>query len=123
VAPPALVAALDLLAVNSYTCVAEFTQLAAIEALRDRDQATPRMVAEFHRRRDPFVRDLDRIPGFRCAPPEGAFYAWVNVAGTGIGAEEVCRIPGRGPASRRSPARRSACRAATSSGSRSSSSA
>jgi aspartate/methionine/tyrosine aminotransferase len=92
VAPPALIAALDLLAVNSYTCVAEFTQLAAIEALRDREHATPRMVAEFHRRRDPFVRDLDRIPGFRCAPPEGAFYAWVNVAGTGIGAEEVCRI-------------------------------
>jgi len=92
VAPPALVAALDLLAVNSYTCVAEFTQLAAIEALRDRGGATPRMVAEFHRRRDQFVHDLGRIPGFRCAPPEGAFYAWVNVAGTGIGAEEVCRI-------------------------------
>src|SRR6185436_18717408 len=45
-----------------------------------------------HRRRDQFVRDLDRIPGFRCALPEGAFYAWVNVAGTGIGAVEVCRI-------------------------------
>jgi aspartate aminotransferase len=92
VAPPPLVAALDLLAVNSYTCVAEFTQLAAIEALRDREHATPRMVAEFHRRRDQFVRDLGQIPGFRCAPPEGAFYAWVNVAGTGIGAEEVCRM-------------------------------
>jgi len=92
VAPPALIPALDLLAVNSYTCVAEFTQLAAIEALRDRDGATPRMVAEFHRRRDQFVHDLGGIPGFRCAPPEGAFYAWVNVAGTGIGAEEVCRI-------------------------------
>jgi aspartate aminotransferase len=92
VAPPALIPALDLLAVNSYTCVAEFTQLAAIEALRDRDRATPRMVAEFHRRRDQFVHDLDRIPGFRCALPEGAFYAWANVSGTGIGAEEVCRI-------------------------------
>jgi len=92
VAPPALIAALDLLAVNSYTCVAEFTQLAGIEALRDRDEATPRMVAEFHRRRDQFVRDLDRIPGFRCALPEGAFYAWVNVAGTGLPADEVCRI-------------------------------
>jgi aspartate aminotransferase len=92
VAPPALIAALDLLAVNSYTCVAEFTQLAAIEALRDRDHATPRMVAEFHRRRDQFVRDLDRVPGFRCTSPEGAFYAWVNVAGTGLPADEVCRI-------------------------------
>jgi aspartate/methionine/tyrosine aminotransferase len=92
VAPPPLVAALDLLAVNSYTCVAEFTQLAAIEALRDRAEATPRMVAEFHRRRDSFVHDLNQVPGFRCAPPEGAFYAWVNVAGTGLPAEDVCRI-------------------------------
>jgi aspartate aminotransferase len=92
VAPPAVVAALDMLAVNSYTCVAEFTQHAAIEALRDRDDATPRMVAEFHRRRDQFTRDLGQVPGFRCAPPDGAFYAWVNIAGTGASAEEVCRI-------------------------------
>jgi aspartate/methionine/tyrosine aminotransferase len=92
VAPPPVVAALDMLAVNSYTCVAEFTQHAAIEALRDREDATPRMVAEFCVRRDQFTRDLGRVPGFRCAPPEGAFYAWVNVADTGAGAEEVCRI-------------------------------
>lgn len=92
VAPSPLVDALDLLAVNSYTCVAEFTQHAAIEALRDREQATPRMVAEFHRRRDQFAHDLSEVPGFRCAPPDGAFYAWVNVAGTGAGAEQVCRL-------------------------------
>src|SRR5262249_26811370 len=83
---------LNMLAVNSYTCVAEFTQLAAIEALKDRAEATPRMVAEFTRRRDQFTRDLNRVPGFRCLPPDGAFYAWVNVAGTGLAAEEVCRI-------------------------------
>lgn len=92
VAPPPLVAALDLLAVNSYTCVAEFTQYAAIEALRDREQATPHMVAEFHRRRDQFTHDLNQVAGFRCQPPEGAFYAWVNVTETGHSAEEVCRI-------------------------------
>ena len=92
VAPPPLVAALNMLAVNSYTCVAEFTQHAAIEALRDREQATPRMVAEFRRRRDQFIDDLNQVRGFRCAAPEGAFYAWVNVADTGAGAEEVCRL-------------------------------
>ena len=92
VAPPPLVAALDMLAVNSYTCVAEFTQVAAIEALRDREQATPRMVAEFHRRRDQFTHDLEQVAGFRCAPPQGAFYACVNISGTGASAEEVCRI-------------------------------
>ena len=81
-----------MLAINTYTCVAEFTQYAAIEALRDRAQATPRMVKEFARRREQFASDLNRVPGFRCAPPEGAFYAWVNVTDTGLSAEEICRI-------------------------------
>jgi aspartate aminotransferase len=35
---------------------------------------------------------LNRVPGFRCVPPEGAFYAWVNIEETGFTAEEVCRI-------------------------------
>ena len=92
VAPPRIVPALEMMAVNSYTCVAEFTQHAAIEALRDREGATPRMVREFARRREQFVRDLNRVPGFRCSPPEGAFYAWVNIADTGMSAEDLCRI-------------------------------
>jgi len=92
VAPARIVPALAMLAINSYTCVAEFSQYAAIEALRDRDGATPRMVAEFAKRRQQFIRDLNRIPGFRCQAPEGAFYAWVNISETGITAEELCRI-------------------------------
>ena len=80
VAPARIVPALEMLAINTYTCTAEFTQYAAIEALRDREGATPRMVAEFAKRRDQFVRDLNRVPGFRCPPPEGAFYAWVNIS-------------------------------------------
>ena len=92
VAPPRIVPALQMLAVNSYTCVAEFSQYAAIEALKDRDGATPRMVGEFAKRREQFIRDLNRVPGFRCLPPEGAFYAWVNISETGTAAEELCRI-------------------------------
>jgi len=92
VAPPEVVPALALMSVNTYTCVAEFTQYAAIDALRDREGNTPRMVAEFSRRREQFVRDLNRIPGFCCASPEGAFYAWVEISGTGLSAEELCRI-------------------------------
>ncbi len=92
VAPARIVPALDLMAVNSYTCVAEFSQYAAIEALKDTEGATPRMVAEFARRRERFVRDLNRVPGFRCLPPDGAFYAWVNISDTGVSAEEICRI-------------------------------
>lgn len=92
VAPPHLVPHLVMLAINSYTCTAEFTQYAAIEALRDSTGATPRMVAEFQKRRDQFTADLNQVPGFRCLPPEGAFYAWVNIEDTGMSAEEVCRI-------------------------------
>ena len=91
-APARIVPALDMLAVNTYTCVAEFTQYGAIEALRDRESATPRMVGEFAKRREQFVRDLNRVPGFRCAPPDGAFYAWVNIFEAGGSAEEICRV-------------------------------
>ena len=92
VAPQPIVEQLELLAINTYTCVAEFTQYAAIEALRDTAGATPKMVKEFATRREQFVRELNQVPGFRCPHPDGAFYAWVNVSGTGMSAEEVCRI-------------------------------
>ena len=92
VAPPEVVPALNMLVVNTYTCVAEFTQYAAIDALRDREGNTPHMVAEYSRRRQQFASDLNGVPGFRCLPPEGAFYAWVDITGTGMSAEELCRI-------------------------------
>ena len=92
VAPAHVVPALVMLAINSYTCVAEFSQYAAVEALRDSGGHTPRMLSEFTKRREQFIADLNRVPGFRCASPEGAFYAWVNIMDTGISAEEVCRI-------------------------------
>jgi aspartate/methionine/tyrosine aminotransferase len=92
VAPPEVVPALVMLAVNSYTCVAEFTQYAAIDALRDREGNTPHMVGQYTRRREQLVRDLNRVPGFRCLAPEGAFYAWVEITGTGMSAENLCRI-------------------------------
>ena len=92
VAPPHITSGLTLMVANSYTSVAEFAQYAAITALRDPDGATPRMVGEFAARREQFIRELNRVPGFRCLAPAGAFYAWVNISETGISAEEVCRI-------------------------------
>lgn len=92
VAPPDVVKALTMMVVNTYTCVAEFTQYAAIDALRDREGNTPRMVGEYAKRREQFARELNEVPGFRCLPPDGAFYAWVDITGTGISAEELCRI-------------------------------
>jgi aspartate aminotransferase len=92
VAPTHVVDAMDLLVLNTFTCVAEFTQVAAIEALRDSSNAVDAMVAEYRKRRDLFVARLNRIPGFRCQIPDGSFYAWVNVEDTGLAAEEVARL-------------------------------
>jgi aspartate aminotransferase len=92
VAPPPLHAALEMLVMNSYTCVNEFVQHAAIEALRDSTGAVEAMVKQFGRRRELFPAALNRVPGFRCLAPEGAFYAWVNVAGTGLNEQAVADI-------------------------------
>jgi len=92
VADKRVVDALDLLVLNTFTCTAEFSQVAAIEALEDSTNAVPAMVEEYRKRRDVFVNKLNQIPGFRCQTPDGAFYAWVNVEDTGKSAEEVQKI-------------------------------
>jgi aspartate aminotransferase len=92
VAPKRVVDAMDLLVLNTFTCAAEFTQVAAIEALRDSANAVEAMVDEYRKRRDLFVAGLNRIPGFRCLAPDGAFYAWVNIEDTGMSAEEVAKL-------------------------------
>jgi len=92
VAPVEVIDAMDLLVLNTFTCAAEFIQVAAIEALRDSTNAVEAMVAEYRKRRDQFVGGLKQIPGFRCQAPEGAFYAWVNIENTGLSAEEVQKL-------------------------------
>ena len=92
VAPVEVIDAMDLLVLNTFTCAAEFTQVAAIEALHDSTNAVEAMVAEYRKRRDQFVAGLNQVPGFRCQAPDGAFYAWVNIAETGLPAEEVQKL-------------------------------
>jgi aspartate aminotransferase len=92
VAPKHVVDALDMLVLNTYTCAAEFTQVAAIEALNDSTNAVDAMIAEYRKRRDLFVDKLNAIPGFRCQSPDGAFYAWVNIQDTGMSAEELATL-------------------------------
>jgi aspartate aminotransferase len=92
VAPKEFIDALDLLVLNTFTCTAEFSQVAAIEALKDSTNAVDAMVLEYRKRRDLFVSKLNQIPGFRCLSPDGAFYAWVNIEETGLSAEEIQRL-------------------------------
>ncbi|HJZ65889.1 MAG TPA: pyridoxal phosphate-dependent aminotransferase [Candidatus Acidoferrum sp.] len=92
VAPRQVIDAMDMLVLNTFTCTAEFTQVAAIEALRDSTNAVDAMTAEYRERRDLFVAGLNSIPGFRCQSPDGAFYAWVNIEDTGATAVEIQQI-------------------------------
>ena len=89
VMPEWLVEAVNKLMVNSNSCTASFTQRAGLAALDGPQQAVEAMVAEFHRRRDAFCAGLNQVPGFRCALPGGAFYAFANITGTGMKSKEL----------------------------------
>jgi aspartate/methionine/tyrosine aminotransferase len=89
VMPEWLVDAVTKLMVNSNSCTASFTQRAGIAALTGPQDCVAAMVAEFRRRRDAIVAGLNQVPGFHCAVPGGAFYAFANVAGTGMNSREL----------------------------------
>ena len=91
VAPRELAAKLDTLMINSSSCAAAFTQIAAMEALGspESEHAVHRMVKVFEHRRNLVVDGINEIPGMRCARPQGAFYAFPNIEGTGFDEHEL----------------------------------
>jgi len=68
---------------NSNSCTASFTQIAGIEALRGDQSSVDHMCSEFKLRRDVFVAGLNKIKGFSCRMPKGAFYVFPNIIKTG----------------------------------------
>jgi aspartate aminotransferase len=68
---------------NSNSCTASFTQIAGVEALRGDQSSVDTMRDEFQRRRDVFVAGLNKIKGFSCRMPKGAFYVFPNITKTG----------------------------------------
>jgi aspartate/methionine/tyrosine aminotransferase len=49
-------------------------------ALTGPQDDTKKMKLEYQKRRDYFVDALNRIPGFKCAIPDGAFYVFVDIS-------------------------------------------
>jgi aspartate/methionine/tyrosine aminotransferase len=92
VMPRWLADAVNLLMVNSNSCTASFTQRAGMAALEGPQECVSAMVREFQRRRDAIVSGLNAIPGFRCTVPEGAFYAFPNITGTGMSSRELADL-------------------------------
>jgi aspartate aminotransferase len=79
---PDLAAHMTRLMTNSNSCTASFTQVAGIEAIRGDQSSVDHMRDEFQRRRDMFVAGLNKIKGFSCRMPKGAFYVFPNITKT-----------------------------------------
>ena len=77
---PELVEKMAKLMINSSSCAAGFSQMAAIAALLGPQNSVGEMVAEFRARRELIVRELNQIHGVSCRMPKGAFYAFANVS-------------------------------------------
>ena len=87
--PDAAVEHVTRLCINDHSCVNAATQYAGLAALQGPQDAVLSMVAQFDKRREIIVRELNALPGFRCADAAGAFYAFPNIEGTGMTSREA----------------------------------
>ncbi|RKY86472.1 pyridoxal phosphate-dependent aminotransferase [candidate division KSB1 bacterium] len=89
VMPKDLAAHVTKLMVNSNSCTCSFSQRAGIEALKGPQEESYKMVEQFHKRRDVIVDGLNKIKGFKCLKPKGAFYVFPNIKETGKSSKEL----------------------------------
>ncbi|MCD4782563.1 MAG: pyridoxal phosphate-dependent aminotransferase [Candidatus Eremiobacteraeota bacterium] len=87
--PKHIIKAMSDLMLNTVSCTASFVQTAGIEALTGPQDEVDKMVAKFKKRRDVFVDGLNKLPGFTCRKPKGAFYVFPNIKGTGVKSSEL----------------------------------
>jgi len=87
--PDAAVEHVTRLCINDHSCVNAAAQYAGLAALQGPQDAVSEMVAQFDKRRKIIVRELNALPGFRCADAAGAFYAFPNIEGTGMTSREA----------------------------------
>jgi aspartate aminotransferase len=89
VMPPDLAEQVAKLQVNSNSCTSAATQHAGLAALGGPQDAVAGMLTEFRARRDQIVDGLNRLPGVECITPQGAFYAFPRITGTGYPAGKL----------------------------------
>lgn len=86
---PELCEVITKLMINSNSCTASFTQIAAIEALTGDQSGAQAMHAAFDKRRRHIVDLINQIPGFSCHLPKGAFYVMPNIREVGMSSKEL----------------------------------
>jgi aspartate aminotransferase len=80
-APKPIITAMSKLQSQSTSSTAAMVQKAAIAALTGSQDCVCEMRADYIHLRDTIVAGLRSVPGITCTMPEGAFYAYPNVAG------------------------------------------
>jgi aspartate aminotransferase len=90
--PKELADKVDLLLTHSVGSTAHFTQFAGLEAITGPQDMVGVLVSEYQRRRDAIVEGLNAIPGFVCQNPQGAFYVFPNITGTGKESSELANL-------------------------------
>ena len=76
-------------ATNIYSCVNNFSQFAAVSALNGSQEFVKKAKCSFKERTNSLVKGINKINGFRCMVPEGSFYCYPNIKGTGISSKDL----------------------------------
>ncbi len=94
--PAAVIAAMQKLQSQSTSNPTSIVQKAAVAGLKGPQECVENMRQEYIRLRDHVVKGLRAIPGIECTLPEGAFYAYPNVAAFfGRGVNSAADVAGR----------------------------
>lgn len=92
VAPSHIAKKMGLMIETLISAVPPFIQKAGIAALAGSQEFVKKSVAEYNRRRDIMVGLLNEMPGIRCLKPDGAFYVFPNITGTGMTSEKFAEF-------------------------------
>ncbi len=89
--PESAVGAMTKLQQHLMTCAGSFTQAGAASALAEDYRPEVYALWDDWEKRCAFVaKEVNLIPGLSCRPPEGGFYAWIDIRATGEGSAEFC---------------------------------
>lgn len=77
---------------HSVTCAAAFTQYAGVAALEGPQDVIEDMVSIYDNRRRIITDGLNSLPGVSCEAPEGAFYSFPDISGTGMSSMEFTNL-------------------------------
>jgi aspartate aminotransferase len=88
--PVELIRAVSTIQGHSTSNVCTFAQYGAIAALESDQACVSEMLEAFTVRRSAILERINGISGLSCAPPNGAFYVFPNIAQLGVSSMEFC---------------------------------